>query len=236
MEPTLMCDGTKRRSEQGGAAARMCAQRRGFRFGTLFAGLGLLLGFSSSLRGQGAPIHSNTESAVLAADTAPELQSAPSTDAGSFAAKVKTRFQVARKGTILIVMPRSCKAGDTIEARIIVQRPPAGADGLLLTSSANEDGVTALLKVDDEMAVELSADGATPIQINSQDPHPQLPLHRILPGGHSEWTWNIKAVQPGEQHLTVTSDVVYRRNFLTYDPPIIRIPSFTHSLPLQVLP
>jgi hypothetical protein len=86
------------------------------------------------------------------------------------------------------------------------------------------------------MQVELSVQEVGALQIQADDAPPQHTIRRILPGGHAEWTWHVKVLQSGEKHLIVTSDVVYRRNFLSYEPPIIRVTASQESLPIQVLP
>lgn len=174
---------------------------------------------------------------VLFGEVAPQSDSSGNTgDLGDFQKKVKARYQVARNGSITISIPPSGKVGEVIVAKVVIQRAPEGADGLQLPPSSNVDTSAALLKVDDEMIVSLSAKESGAVEITREDPSSITPIRRILGGGHAEWVWHIKLLQPGEKHLVVTGDVVYRRNFLSFEPPIVSFTASTMSLPLQVLP
>jgi hypothetical protein len=174
---------------------------------------------------------------IVLGEVAPQSDSGGNTgDFGDFQKKVKARYQVARNGSIVISMPPSGKVGEVIVAKVVIQRAPEGSGGLVFSAGSNPDGNLALLKVDDEMAVSLLARESAAVEITGEESNQRLPIHRILPGGHTEWTWHIKLLQPGEKHFVVTSDVVYRRNFLSYDPPIIRYTTSTKSVSVQVLP
>ena len=174
---------------------------------------------------------------ILFGEVAPQSDSSGNTgDLGDFQKKVKARYQVARNGSITISIPPSSKVGEVIVAKVVIQRAPEGSGGLVFSAGSNPDSTLALLKVDDEMAVSLLARESAGVEITSEESNQRQPIHRILPGGHTEWTWRIKLLQPGEKHFVITSDVVYRRNFLSYDPPIIRFTTSTKSLSVQVLP
>ncbi len=120
--------------------------------------------------------------------------------------------------------------------RVLVQRAPEGSDGVLTPPTPDNTFQNAgLLKLDDEVKVQLSAADSA-FEIEPSDPHAASPIRRLLPGAWAEWTWQVKALRPGEYHLEVTADVVYRHNFQNYDPPIVTFTSFTKSLSIQVAP
>jgi hypothetical protein len=174
---------------------------------------------------------------IVSGEAAPQSDSGGNTgDLGDFQKKVKARYQVARNGSITISIPAGGKVGEVVVAKVVIQRAPEGSGGLVFSTGSNPDSNVALLKVDDEMAVSLLARESAGVEIISEESHQRMPIHRILPGGHTEWTWHIKLLQPGEKHFVVTSDVVYRRNFLSYDPPIVRFTTSTKSVSVQVLP
>jgi hypothetical protein len=192
-----------------------------------------------SLLGQSTARNSSASrlAGIAAAPVAAQSKASGNGDGlGEFRKKVNARYQSARNGSIEMSIPSSCKAGDVIVAKVVIQRAPEGSDGLVTAANSSMGGAATLLKVDDEMAVKLAAAESGAVEIQADNSQPQPAIRRIFAGGRTEWTWHIKALQPGEKHLIVTSDVVYRRNFLSYDPPIIYFNSSTKSLSIQVLP
>jgi hypothetical protein len=172
-------------------------------------------------------------------DSQATMQSNPSGGGGTeeWKRRVEARYKAARNGGIEIFLPASWRAGESIAVRVRVMRVPEGADSLLappkITRTEQTVRTTGILKVDDEMQVTLSSPDEGSVVI--ENTHPEL-IRDILPGGYAEWKWNVKMLQPGERHLVVTADVVYRRNFLSDGPPKLTFQSFTKILPVQVGP
>ena len=156
---------------------------------------------------------------------------------GEWKRNVEARYKAARNGSIEVLSPNRCKLGEAIVVKVFVNRPPEGSDGFRtapVTGSAT--GVTGLLKVDDDMEVKLSSKEPDSFDIHSNDPRSRPVIRHILPGGWAEWTWTVKPSQPGEKHLVVTADVVYRRNFQQDGPPMLTFDSSTKVIAVQVQP
>ena len=205
----------------------LCRSRR-----FMFAGVALVVLFCCTLTAQTKLSSANSRIAVGDSSTGGQQSALPE----EFKERVQARYKAARNGRIEVFLPATCKVGDTVTARVVIQRPPEGSDGMVL-DPVHKDGSrdVSLLKVDDEMRVMLAVQesGAAELVPASAD---EPVLHRILPGGISEWIWHIKTQQRGELHFTTIAEVVYRRNFLSYQPPVIAFTSSTETLPLEVLP
>jgi hypothetical protein len=153
--------------------------------------------------------------------------------------RVEARYKAARNGGLQIFLPGSWTVGETILVRVLINRAPEGADGLTVPLALAKDTAarfTGLLKVDDEMMVKLSSKEPGSVEIHPDDSQTRSAIRHILPGGRAEWTWRVKASEPGGKHLTVMADVVYRRNFLEYGPPMLIFNSSIAPLSVQVLP
>jgi hypothetical protein len=155
---------------------------------------------------------------------------------GDFKSKVEVRYKAARKGRLQVFAPDTWKAGDTVEVKVRVNRAPEGSDGLTVPQAKDKSAYfTGLLKVDDDVRVKLSSAEAASVVIEAAGPETHAIRH-ILPGGHAEWIWHVKFSEPGQKHLTVNADVVYRRNFLLYEPPMVTFDSATVPVTVQVIP
>ena len=154
-----------------------------------------------------------------------------------FKRNVDARYKAARNGSIEIFLPGRWNLGEIIVVKVLINRAPEGADGLTIPQAKDKASrFIGLLKVDDDMMVKLSSREAGSVEIQSADIPARPAIRHILPGARAEWTWRVKASAPGEKYIIVTADVVYRRNFLSYEPPMLTFDSATVPLSVQVLP
>ena len=207
------------------------------------AATGLLPGESFSVHNRRSEVFSlqpvaTSSNAAVSATAEQSPATANHGDLPEFKRRVEARFKAARKGMIELFLPETWKTNETVVVKVVVLRPPEGADGFLPASLAKDAKSHAadLLKVDDEMQVVLSSKEAESTEIQpDRSPLPQ-PIHHILAGGHTEWKWQVKAAEPGEKHLMVTAEVVYRRKFSPDGPPTVTFKSVSEIVPVQVLP
>ena len=142
-----------------------------------------------------------------------------------FHRRVEARWKAARKGQIQVYVLPNTADPDRYEVRVVVTRAPLGSDGMTAVFPPGKATWEALLKLDDELRVELTPESAGALSIDPVG-HGSVSLIRHLnPGGHAEWIWNVRKTGPGVDRLRLEGDVVYRRNFSPGGQPVVTYPT-----------
>lgn len=178
--------------------------------------------------------HSNNAVATPAAQKPTSSPTTPDAD-GDFRKRAEARWNAARKGEIEVYLVPDRTKHDVFTVRVVVTRAPAGSDGMTAVSS---DGATwnDLLKLDDEVLVRLSPEAVGAFEIEPHEASPEALIHHLNPGGHAEWTWTVRRISPGENHLLLQADVVYRRKFSPGGKPVVTYQSAKLPLPFAEPP
>lgn len=202
----------------------------------------ILTWFLASLAPLAGQVLTTISARSAQSDTAsPTASAARSTSAllnpdaeGDFRKRVEARWKAARKGQIEVYVVPDTTNPELVVVRVVVTRPPAGSDGMTAVSSSGSPSWSALLKLDDEVLVQLSPEDASNIDVESHQTSPDALIRHVDPGGHTEWTWNVRRTRPDSDRLLLQADVVYRRRFSAGSEPIVTYPSATLPLDLAV--
>ena len=191
--------------------------------------LALLVAFSGSATAQTSTANAQNRPGTQTAPSASIVKQSPaapkSNPQDDFHRRVEARWKAARKGQIQVYVLPNTTGPDRYEVRVVVTRSPSGSDGTTAVYPPGKATWEALLKLDDELRVELTPETAGSLMIEPVG-HGSVSLIRHLdPGGHAEWIWNIRKTGPRVDRLRLEADVVYRRDFSPGGQPVVTYPS-----------
>ena len=138
-----------------------------------------------------------------------------------FHRRVAARWQSARKGVIEVYVAPDSTNAETYRVRVVVTRAPSGSDGMTAPAPSKTVNWGGLLKLDDELRVKLTSETAGALTIEPLGHGPGSVIQHLDPGGHAEWTWNVKKKVSGTDRLLLQADVIYRRDFSPGGEPVV---------------